>query len=104
MSRVVDGGKSSCIKEILFKICLYYSGDCLHNARFQSLKCTLKAVKKGIIIRMILKYIPFKFKIIEQILDVSLDMKCVYTKRTIYSDIHCMSGWPPYIKCWTYFA
>jgi len=83
---------------------LLLSGDCLRNARYQSLKCTLKAVKIGIIIINTLKYIPFKFKIKQQILDVSLDMKCVYTKWTIYSDIHCISGWPLHIKYRTYCA
>jgi len=23
-------------------------------------------------------------------------MKCVFTKVSIYSDTHCMSGWPAY--------
>jgi len=44
------------------------------------------------IFRNKLKYVAFKFKIIWEMLDVSLDVKCVYTKGSIHSDIPWRSG------------
>jgi len=35
---------------------------------------------------------------------VCLDMKCVFTKVSMYSDIQCMSVWATYINWWTYCA
>jgi len=40
------------------------------------------------IFRNKLKYVAFKLKIMREILDVSLDVKCVYTKGSIHNDIH----------------
>jgi len=47
--------------------------------------------------------IRLNLKVMQQILNVCLDMKCVYTKWTIYSDTLWRSGWPTYFKWWTYF-
>jgi len=48
--------------------------------------------------------VPLKGKKLQQQLIVCLGLKCVFTKVTIYSDIHCMSGWTTYISWWVYCA
>jgi hypothetical protein len=42
---MVDGRKSSHIKEKFSNYRLYYSGDSVRNERFQIFKCNIKAVK-----------------------------------------------------------
>jgi len=40
---------------------------------------------------------PCKGKTLQQLLIVSLHMKCVFTEVNINSDIHCLAGWATYV-------
>jgi len=42
--------------------------------------------------------VPLKVKNTAAAVDFCLDLKCVFTKVSIYSEIYCMSGWAIYIN------